>query len=1441
MKTCTFSSTGIRNLTTGLVLFCVAILPMAVSAQLTGPKTVGTGGDYATVELAIADLNLMGVGPGGVTFNVAAGHTETLSSATAGTITATGTAANPIVFQKSGAGANPVITAFAWTAATAYDGMIIIAGGDYITFDAIDLQENAANTTNRTDWGYALVKKQNTAPFDGCQYVTIKNCNITLNKANTTAIGIYSGNHIATATTSLTLTAVSDAMSNCSFLNNTISNVYIAISLNGYNSTSYYNLNNSVTGNQISNYGGAGSTSYGIYTIYNGELLVSNNTIVSGTGTTTTLYGIFCSTAASKNITITGNNVTVTGGATSSALYGISNSVGSTAAGNTVIISDNTVSNCTYPTATSGLFHAIVNSATAATVNIFNNNVNNNVLSGTGAFIGIYNSASMGTNPLNIYGNNISNNSKTGTSGILYGCQATTATVNFYQNIISFNSITGGSSSLYGYYNVGSPASETYHSNQIFNLSHNGTGTTTGIQISTASGTKNVYNNQIYNLTSGGAVNGYSSSYGSPLNFYNNTIFNLTTTGASTVATGITFSGPSSNIYNNFISGINPTSSSSANGAIGINITGGTSQNIYYNTVFLNATSSSTTTFGSSGIYVSSSPTTTLANNIIVNTSIPGPTGGNTVAFRYSSTTYTNLSANTNNNCYFANAPGPFNLIFFDGTNSDQTIGNYKTRMIPRESYSVSELPPFLNVGAAPYDLHLSPSLPTQCESGGKVIAGITTDFDGDPRNSSTPDIGADEGSFTVLDLLGPIITYTMLPPSGYQISNLIATITDISGIPASGTGLPMAYWSIGLLGAQNAVQGVSLGNNQYSFSIGAGSVPGDTIYYFLVAQDNAPTFNISVMPGNGAGGFTPNPPFAATPPTNMYYFVRMPAMSGIYTIDNTLPTGGTNFNNFTDAATMLNGAGLTGPVVFNVIAGQSWNMVCAASPNNYGIKITNKTTTGTNTVTFQKFGAGANPTLNITGTSSNNDAGIWLFESDYITFDGINILDAGSSSADYLEFGLHLNGSATDGCSFNVFKNGLVDLNRLNTTSRGIRLLSSSASAASGSNNYNKFYNNTILDAAQGYYLLGTSTYKNIGNEIGTELSGESTIKGLGFLATTASVIGVYANYQDELEIFNTTIDSLNGSYSTYPTTVGIYAINSNNTQITGNTIRRITTGAGDPVGINLESAIGSANTINNNTLKEISANVSGNINSMRLYGGTGVGLNVYNNEIFGLTNAGSGTSNGIYCSYSNSNVNIYKNKVHDFYNSGTSGNIIYGIFMSGTGNTYNVSNNMVYDFRAPNTSGTAPAVSGIRAENSACNVFYNSVLLNYVSASTGNTSAALYATSSAVLNSRNNLFVNNTDITTGTRAAAFWYNSTSYAGIAPTTNNNIYYCGTPGAKNLIFYNGTTGYATYTDYKAVMVGKDQSSYTENPPFVSTAAPYNLHMLTNVMTLAEGY
>ena len=361
-------------------------------AQLTGTKLIP--GNYSTIQAAITDLNTQGVGSGGVIFNVAANHTETLASGTSGLITATGTSADTIVFRKdpSTTGNNPKITAFTPGTSTTVDGMIIIAGGDYITIDGIDLEENPLNTnvTKMMEWGYALVKKQNTAPFDGCQHVVIRNCTITLNKVNMRSTGIYAGDHIYSNTTLLTLTAVTDALNDAKIYNNMISNVYQGIALKGFSQAypgpyTLYDHNNRIGSdgvNTISNFGGpsggASYYAYGIFTTCQEYLQVGNNVITGGDGTTRFVYGIYLSGSYNASAEVYNNDISLTSGAGSYPLTGIYTGYGGVVSSNSINIHDNKIHDCSYSVTTSGTFYGIDQVSHTTTTNIYNNNIYNN-------------------------------------------------------------------------------------------------------------------------------------------------------------------------------------------------------------------------------------------------------------------------------------------------------------------------------------------------------------------------------------------------------------------------------------------------------------------------------------------------------------------------------------------------------------------------------------------------------------------------------------------------------------------------------------------------------------------------------------------------------------------------------------------------------------------------------------------------------------------------------------------------------------------------------------------------------------------------------------------------------------------------------------------------------------------------------------------------------
>ena len=310
------------------IIFLLAffLFPQNSFAQLTGTKTIP--GDYATIAAAIADLNTQGVGSGGVTFDVALNHTETFTTDSAGFITATGTASDPIVFQRSGiVGSNPLITASALgnittsTSLTANgDGIIVIEGGDYITFDGIDLQENVAATGDQLmESGYFLKKLSGD---DASKNVTIMNCNISLNQATRYSYGIYVSNLVGGS--DATVTSTGGRSENIKMYNLTISNVYVGIQVRGDAASTPYdlydqNIEIGVDGaNSITSFGGGASTAYAIYFIYVNSPNVQYNTITNAaTPHTSTLYSVFFSTV-NGDVVCSNNDMTLANNAATS-------------------------------------------------------------------------------------------------------------------------------------------------------------------------------------------------------------------------------------------------------------------------------------------------------------------------------------------------------------------------------------------------------------------------------------------------------------------------------------------------------------------------------------------------------------------------------------------------------------------------------------------------------------------------------------------------------------------------------------------------------------------------------------------------------------------------------------------------------------------------------------------------------------------------------------------------------------------------------------------------------------------------------------------------------------------------------------------------------------------------------------------------------------------
>jgi trimeric autotransporter adhesin len=795
----------IQNLTAmkKIFLFFVFVSLLVLGkAQVTGTKLIGT--DYPTLAAAITALNTTGVGTGGAIINVPAGYAETapvggfvLGSSL---LNASLTAAKPLIIQKLGTGANPILTAFTGGTSTISDGVFKMQGTDYVTIDGIDVKENAVNTGAAfMEWGYALVNLNAAAPFDGCNNNTIKNCKVTLDKANTNFTSCVASLHViaaATSTTAMTITAVDDLNSNNKFYTNNLSNAHIGVQIAGFAAATPFALydqgndvggSSAATGNTLTNMGvSALWNTFGIFlTNQNGANASYNNIDNAAGGTVTSTTQLIGIISTGTNSVFTANNNTIkltqsTGSA--SAVYGINSSVSGTGSvtansNNVQIIATGAITSivggiyCSGTTTTETINNNVLNnwninttgttyliyaSNSTPTVTVNGNSTSGNTIRGgaTGTMYGYYNFGSPGSGTATISNNNFSNIALTGATGFYGLYQATSTTQIELLNNNTVNNISGNSTGLLigVYLNYGA-AGSVVSGNTVSNIAGGGTisGIVTGNSIASIS--LNAYNNNVNNLITIGSstVTGILNVVGTATNIYKNKIYSIQSNGATGSAIGITISGGTTvTVYNNIIGDIKAINTTNINGVIGLNISGGTTVNAYYNTVNITGTSAGSG-FGSSAIFASTTPAVILRNNIFVNTTTPTGTSI-AAAYRRSSTILTTYGATSNNNLFFVGAGScsSTRVIYYDGTAVAQTLAAYKLIAAPRDAASITEDPNYVStVGVTTTYLHINPAIPTLIESGAASIPTYTDDFDGDIRTGNT-DIGADEFAGTI-------------------------------------------------------------------------------------------------------------------------------------------------------------------------------------------------------------------------------------------------------------------------------------------------------------------------------------------------------------------------------------------------------------------------------------------------------------------------------------------------------------------------------------------------------------------------------------------------------------------------------------------------------------------------------------------------------------------
>jgi len=848
-------------------------------------------------------------------------------------------------------------------------------------------------------------------------------------------------------------------------------------------------------------------------------------------------------------------------------------------------------------------------------------------------------------------------------------------------------------------------------------------------------------------------------------------------------ACGVNINGGTGHIIrNNFIFNLMNKQStgtgsfSSSIGVYGIRIAGGTDHFILHNSVHLYGALPASTGLSLTAAFIITSTTQTglkVKNNIFSNILSGGNSSGSRNVSVYLPVSGTsNMNIDWNNNAYFGSADvtnrlaqvgatfgtGEYPYTAFDPS-SILPMANFRSVSATlnnagsndNASYSSLMLAPFMSSS----DLHIPNGTATLLESTG-APAGVTTDIDRQNRNTTTPDIGADEFNGTYIDPIPPVINFIPLTNSSCTSAprNFVATIFDSHSGLNINPGTRPRIWFKKLTNANvlpvtndntsNGWKYVESGSasNPFSVSINpalifGGVVTGDIIQYFIVAQDLASVPNVAIS----SGSFANNPSNVALQANSFplggivnSYMINAPGISGTVTIG---ATG--NYPSLTGTGGLfetLNNSGLSG----NLTA-----RIADVAVNETGAIALNQVADGCGGpfVLTIKPASGSNVILS---GSLDNGALLKIF-SDNVIIDGSN---NGSNSRD-----LTLANTSTAGPTVVLFgssgvipvaNSGLKNCIVINGTNEASAVIASdgNAIASPGYFNHITIQNNSIQRAYIGCYVNAVTA---TGNGNGLVVAGNDlTAAGVNSIR----LVGLYLQGVEGATVTDNMMSNFDNFSDPFNFTGIWLATGATNTVIANNTISNMTGGPA-PRGIAISTGMLNSNIIiRDNTISGLISN-NGNVTAGIFVFSATNGVTILRNKISNIKNiASNGGANGISLSSSlaPANVNVYNNFISDVTAVGSNGflasNNGYGIIII-SGNGYNIDHNTVW----LNTNQTA--TNGLPA---AMNIT-NGVV------------------SGGVINIRNNIFVNTQTVGTN-RYAIMHQTATAYFGVI---NNNAYY----------------------------------------------------------------